>query len=157
MCGRSDELHHGQTEELMLPETSYLMLSDQLEIARPEVAAKLYPPPASQAVNVSPSDEDALSASGESRRAAIWISDDKADTEDEDDNEGQDFDHSQSCTTPMTSIADHLDQHDSPFTVVDRAAQSPIMALCNPSESYFVVHAPIWVYTREVIKAKNRE
>ncbi|KAH7110976.1 hypothetical protein B0J13DRAFT_273456 [Dactylonectria estremocensis] len=32
MCGRRVELHHGQTEELMLPETSYPMLSDQLEI-----------------------------------------------------------------------------------------------------------------------------
>lgn len=34
MCGRSVELHHGQTEELILPETSYPMLSDQLEITR---------------------------------------------------------------------------------------------------------------------------
>lgn len=32
--GRSFELHHGQTEELMLPETSYPMLFDQLEITR---------------------------------------------------------------------------------------------------------------------------
>ncbi|KAH7110977.1 hypothetical protein B0J13DRAFT_591074 [Dactylonectria estremocensis] len=67
-----------------------------------------FTPPASQAVDISPSDEEALSASGESKHAAIWISDDETDTEDEGDDEGQDFDDSQSCTTPTTSIADHL-------------------------------------------------
>ncbi|KAI3581762.1 hypothetical protein IWW34DRAFT_787330 [Fusarium oxysporum f. sp. albedinis] len=68
-----------------------------------------FTPPASQTVDVSPSDEVVLSASGESRHAAIWISDDETDTEDEGDDEGQNFDNSQSCTTPTTSIADHLD------------------------------------------------
>ncbi|KAH7230629.1 uncharacterized protein BKA55DRAFT_708325 [Fusarium redolens] len=34
ICRRSVELYHGETEELMLPETSYPMLFDQLEITR---------------------------------------------------------------------------------------------------------------------------
>ncbi|KAH6957473.1 hypothetical protein DER45DRAFT_540222 [Fusarium avenaceum] len=38
--------------------------------------------------------------------APIWISDDDTATKDEDDDEGQSFDDSQSCTTPTTSIAD---------------------------------------------------
>ncbi|KAH7125032.1 hypothetical protein B0J13DRAFT_647188 [Dactylonectria estremocensis] len=154
MCGRSVELHYGQTEELMLPETSHPMLSDQLEITRliskrksgyvfassirPAVILEnkgiqqkapgwapaghgtgvvrlrqklrqSFTPPASQAVDISPSDKEAPSASRESRHAAIWISDNETDTEDEDDDEGQDFDNSQSYTTPTTSIADHLD------------------------------------------------
>ncbi|KAF4451436.1 hypothetical protein F53441_5604 [Fusarium austroafricanum] len=65
--------------------------------------------PASQAVAVSLCDEEALSATGESRGTAIWISDDETDTEDEDDDEGRNFGDSQSCTTPTTSIADHLE------------------------------------------------
>jgi hypothetical protein len=65
-------------------------------------------PPASPAVAVSLCDKEALSATGESRDSAIWISDDDTDTEDGDDDEGQDFDDSQSYTTPTTtSIADH--------------------------------------------------
>ncbi|GKU07359.1 hypothetical protein FLAG1_09721 [Fusarium langsethiae] len=40
---------------------------------------------------------------------AIWISSDDFDTEDEGDDEGQDLDDSQSCTTLTTSIAEHLD------------------------------------------------
>ncbi|KAH7129685.1 hypothetical protein B0J13DRAFT_452591 [Dactylonectria estremocensis] len=67
-----------------------------------------FTPPASQAVAVSLCDEEALSATGESRDTAIWIFDDETDAEDEDDDEGQNFDDSRSCTTPTTSIADHL-------------------------------------------------
>jgi hypothetical protein len=63
--------------------------------------------PASPAVAVSLGDEEALSATGESKDSAIWISDDDTDTEDEDGDEGQDLD-SQSCiTATTTSIADH--------------------------------------------------
>ncbi|PCD23151.1 hypothetical protein AU210_014674 [Fusarium oxysporum f. sp. radicis-cucumerinum] len=67
--------------------------------------------PASRAVAVSLSDKEAvLSADGKSKDDAIWIaSDEDSDTEDEGDDEGQDLDDSQSCTTPTTSIADHLD------------------------------------------------
>ncbi|KAH7153749.1 hypothetical protein DER46DRAFT_510325 [Fusarium sp. MPI-SDFR-AT-0072] len=70
-----------------------------------------FTPPASRAVAVSLSDKEAvLSADGKSKGDAIWISsDDDSDTEDEGDDEGQDLDDSQSCTTPTTSIADHLD------------------------------------------------
>ncbi|RKK80363.1 hypothetical protein BFJ71_g15945 [Fusarium oxysporum] len=70
-----------------------------------------FTPPASQAVAVSLSDQEAvLSADGKFKGDAIWISsDDDSDTEDEGDDEGQDLDRSQSCTTPTTSIADHLD------------------------------------------------
>jgi hypothetical protein len=69
-----------------------------------------FTPPASRAVAVSLSDKEAvLSADGKSKGDAIWISsDDDSDTEDEGDDKGRDLDHSQSCTTPTTSIADHL-------------------------------------------------
>ncbi|KAH7230630.1 uncharacterized protein BKA55DRAFT_598833 [Fusarium redolens] len=51
-----------------------------------------------------------LPASPAATNAAIWISDDGSDTEDEDDDEGQAFDDSQSCATSTSiSIADHLD------------------------------------------------
>ncbi|KAF9772508.1 hypothetical protein IL306_009782 [Fusarium sp. DS 682] len=64
-------------------------------------------PPGSQAAAVSLCDEEALSAPGEPKDTAIWIFSDNSDTEDEDE-EGQVFDDSQSCTTPTTSIADHF-------------------------------------------------
>ncbi|KAH7201457.1 hypothetical protein DER44DRAFT_784261, partial [Fusarium oxysporum] len=69
-----------------------------------------FTPPASLAVAISLSDKEAvLSADGKSKGDAIWISsDDDSDTEGEGDDEGQDLDDSQSCTTPTTSIADHL-------------------------------------------------
>ncbi|PNP78234.1 hypothetical protein FNYG_08426 [Fusarium nygamai] len=70
-----------------------------------------FTPPASRAVAVSLSDKEAvLSADGKSKGDTIWISSDNdSDTEDEGDNEGPDLDDSQSCTTPTTSIAGHLD------------------------------------------------
>lgn len=69
-----------------------------------------FTPPCSEAVETSLCDEEALSATGKSRDTPICISDDDTNTEDESEDEGQDFDDSQSCTTPMTtSFADHLD------------------------------------------------
>ncbi|KAM0289584.1 hypothetical protein ACHAO9_005866 [Fusarium lateritium] len=65
--------------------------------------------PASQADAVSLCDKEAASVPGKSRHTAIEISDGEIDTEDEDDDVGQDFDDSQSCITPTTSIADYLD------------------------------------------------
>ncbi|KAK2687240.1 hypothetical protein QWA68_014245 [Fusarium oxysporum] len=79
--------------------------------ARQQTLLQSFTPPSSRAVAVSLSDNEAvLSADGKSKGDAIWISsDDDSDTEVEGDDEGQDLDHSQSCTTPTTSIADHFD------------------------------------------------
>ncbi|EXL40443.1 hypothetical protein FOCG_17065 [Fusarium oxysporum f. sp. radicis-lycopersici 26381] len=83
-----------------------------------------FTPPASRAVAVSLSDKGAvLSADGKSKGDAIWISsDDDSDTEDEGDDEGQDLDHSQSCTTPTTSIADHLDSTSTKHSPIESEA-----------------------------------
>ncbi|CAI6099002.1 unnamed protein product [Clonostachys chloroleuca] len=78
-------------------------------------------PPGSQAAAVSLCDEEALSALGESKDTAIWISSDDSDTEDEDE-EGQVFDDSQSCTTPTTSIADHLDSTSTKHSPIESEA-----------------------------------
>ncbi|KAF5019670.1 hypothetical protein F66182_8320 [Fusarium sp. NRRL 66182] len=64
--------------------------------------------PTPQADDVLLGDEEAALATGESRDAAIWISDDQTDTEDEDDEDDQDLNDPQSCTTATTSAADHL-------------------------------------------------
>ncbi|EGU75110.1 hypothetical protein FOXB_14380, partial [Fusarium oxysporum f. sp. conglutinans Fo5176] len=58
-----------------------------------------------------------------SKGDAIWISsDDDSDTEDEGDDECQDLDHSQSCTTPTTSIADHLDSTSTKHSPIESEA-----------------------------------
>ncbi|KAG4258982.1 hypothetical protein FPRO03_13204 [Fusarium proliferatum] len=79
--------------------------------------------PASRAVAVSLSDKEAvLSADGKSKGDAIWISsDDDSDTEDGDD-EGQDLDDSQSCTTPTTSIVEHLDSTSTKHSPIESVA-----------------------------------
>ncbi|CZR35900.1 uncharacterized protein FPRO_03840 [Fusarium proliferatum ET1] len=83
-----------------------------------------FTPPASRAVAVSLSDKEAdLSADGKSKGDAIWISsDDDSDTEDEGDDEGRDLDHSQSCTTSTTSIADHLDSTSTKHSLIESEA-----------------------------------
>ncbi|PNP78604.1 hypothetical protein FNYG_07950 [Fusarium nygamai] len=78
-------------------------------------------PPGSQAAAVSLCDEEALSAPGESKDTAIWIFSDDSDTEDEDE-EGQVFDDLQSCTTPTTSIADHLDSTSTKHSLTESEA-----------------------------------
>ncbi|RFN45008.1 hypothetical protein FIE12Z_10736 [Fusarium flagelliforme] len=72
---------------------------------------QIFTPPAAQAAAVSLSDKEAvLAADGKSKGDVIWISSDNdCDTEDEGDDEGQNLDDSQSCTTPTNSIPDHLD------------------------------------------------
>ncbi|KAI8668668.1 hypothetical protein NCS57_00679000 [Fusarium keratoplasticum] len=107
MCGRSIELHHGQTEELMLPETP---IPDTVTNWRSRIQELLqsFALPASQADSISLCDEEGVSATRESRGTAILISNDETNTENEDGDEGQDFDDSQSYTTPTTSIADHF-------------------------------------------------
>ncbi|PCD20272.1 hypothetical protein AU210_016684 [Fusarium oxysporum f. sp. radicis-cucumerinum] len=79
--------------------------------AEQQTLLQSFTPPDSRAVAVSLSNKEAvLSADGKSKGDAIWISsDDDSDTEDEGDDKGQDLVDSQSCTTPTTSIADHLD------------------------------------------------
>lgn len=83
-----------------------------------------FTPPVSRAVAVSLSDKEAvLSADGKSKGDVVWISsDDDSDTEDEGDDEGQDLDHSQSCTTPTTSIADHLDSTSTKYSPIESEA-----------------------------------
>ncbi|CEI70979.1 unnamed protein product [Fusarium venenatum] len=51
MCRRGVELHHGQTEELVLPGTSYSMLSDQLEMTRRVRTAQQPSRPASYGIS----------------------------------------------------------------------------------------------------------
>ncbi|EGU89167.1 hypothetical protein FOPG_18546 [Fusarium oxysporum f. sp. conglutinans race 2 54008] len=95
--------------------------------------------PASRAVAVSLSDKEAvLSADGKSKGDAIWISsDDDSDTEDEGDDEGQDLDHSQSCTTPTTSIADHLGKFFNTIILPGASPNSPFI------DSTSTKHSPI--------------
>ncbi|KAH7113137.1 hypothetical protein B0J13DRAFT_590765 [Dactylonectria estremocensis] len=77
--------------------------------------------------------------------AAIWISEDETDTEDEDDDEGQDFDDSQSCTTPTTSITDHLDSTGTKHspTQLEAATSMNTMLAVSPAR---VEDDPIWTY-----------
>ncbi|KAG7432006.1 hypothetical protein Forpi1262_v007062 [Fusarium oxysporum f. sp. raphani] len=83
-----------------------------------------FTPPASRAVALSLSGKEAvLSADGKSKGNAIWISsDDDSHTEDEGDDEGRDLDRSQSCTTPTTSIADHLDSTSLKHSLIESEA-----------------------------------
>ncbi|PNP57341.1 hypothetical protein FNYG_15214 [Fusarium nygamai] len=92
--------------------------------ARQQTLLQSFTPPASRAVAVSLSDNEAvLSADGKSKGDAIWISsDDDSDTEVEGDDEGQDLDHSQSCTTPTTSIADHFDSTNTKHSPIESEA-----------------------------------
>ncbi|KAG5758699.1 hypothetical protein H9Q72_013171 [Fusarium xylarioides] len=92
--------------------------------ARQQTLLQSFTPPASRAVAASLSDNEAvLSADGKSKGDAIWISsDDDSDTEVEGDDEGQDLDHSQSCTTPTTSIADHFDSTNTKHGPIDSEA-----------------------------------
>jgi hypothetical protein len=60
MYDRGIGLHQGQTEELMLPETPYPMLFDQLDAARRASSAQQPSRPASSGI----SEDSALPASG---------------------------------------------------------------------------------------------
>ncbi|PNY27502.1 Uncharacterized protein TCAP_02568 [Tolypocladium capitatum] len=90
------------------PNTRQLNMTSTVSDAGQQELLRSLALPASQADATSLCDEEVLSATGESRDTAICISNDETDIEDKGDDKGQDFDDSQSCTTPTTSIADHF-------------------------------------------------
>ncbi|KAM6516696.1 hypothetical protein FALCPG4_014870 [Fusarium falciforme] len=105
-------LHRTARANLLIPcfpNTRQLNMTSTASDAGQQELLRSFVLPAPQADAASLCGEQALSTTGESRDTAICIPDDETDTEDEGDDVGQDFDHSRSCTTPTTSIADHLD------------------------------------------------
>ncbi|KAF4452883.1 hypothetical protein F53441_4355 [Fusarium austroafricanum] len=112
-----------------------------------------FTPPASQAVAESLSDKEAVFlADGKSKGDAIWISsDDDSDTEDEGDDEGQDLDDSQPCTTPTTSIADHLGKFSSTIILSGVSPNSQFIDNTSTKHSPIESEAAIGVDTTPAV------